>query len=709
MRISTRLMLSLMLLGSAHAEGAADKPADALEEVVVTATLRQQPLQEAPVSATVLTAETLRTVGQQHFEDVLGLVPNLNWAAATSRPRYFQIRGIGELEQYQGAPNPSVGFLIDDIDFSGLGMAATLFDVQQIEVLRGPQGTRYGANALAGLIAVRSAEPTDAFTMNASASVADYDTRSAGAVASGPIESLNSAWRVAVQQYRSDGFEKNDFLGRDDTNDRDELTARAKWRWQPSAATRVDATFLHADLDNGYDAWSNDNSWHSQSDKPGKDTERVDGGAVKLVSSSWAPATVTAIATLADFHNVNSFDGDWGNAQYWAPSISDFYASDDRDIENRSLELHLSSPQPASTEALGWLVGVYGFQTTEHLAQLSVGTFDIGDPQFAFTVDDHLKSRYRATNVAVFAQLDGAWTEQWSWQVGTRGEQRDAHYRDQGVVQGEDSAIRDDEHDRMWGGNATLSYRFSPALMLYSGVARGYKAGGFNLGLAHRAQPRFDPEKLWSYEVGAKGNALDGTVVFDTTAFYMQRRDVQIRTGSQLDANDPNSYIFVTDNAAKGHNYGLETSVTWQIVRELELTASLGLLHTEVSGILDTTGQKIPARAQASAPEYQAACSATYRHPLGWMARVDWTALDSYYFDYGHNQRSKSYTLTHLKAGYETQRWSAYAWVRNVFDKNYAIRGFYFVIDPAGSDPTLYTQRGDPRVIGMTAEWRFGE
>ena len=93
----------------------------------------------------------------------MGLVPNLNWAGDTSLPRYFQIRGIGELQQYQGAPNPSVGFLIDDIDFSGLGMAATLFDVDHIEVLRGPQGTLYGANALAGLIYVRSAEPADTF------------------------------------------------------------------------------------------------------------------------------------------------------------------------------------------------------------------------------------------------------------------------------------------------------------------------------------------------------------------------------------------------------------------------------------------------------------------------------------------------------------------------------------------------------------------
>ena len=126
---------------------------------MVTAELRDRELQQLPASATVLDAHTLEIAGVQHFQDVLGLVPNLNWSAGTSRPRFFQLRGIGELEQWQGAPNPSVGFLIDGIDFSGVGMPATLNDVERIEVLRGPQGTAYGANALAGLIAVNTRAP----------------------------------------------------------------------------------------------------------------------------------------------------------------------------------------------------------------------------------------------------------------------------------------------------------------------------------------------------------------------------------------------------------------------------------------------------------------------------------------------------------------------------------------------------------------------
>src|SRR6202046_5722535 len=174
-----------------------------LGEIIVTATLRAAPAIDVPASVTVLDARTLRDAGRANLEDVLGLIPNLNWAGDTSLPRYFQLRGIGELEQYQGAPNPSVGFLIDDIDFSGLGTAGTLYDLDQAEVLRGPQATRYGANALGGLIYLEGGE---------------YGTQSEGAVISGPVDALDSSFRLAAQRYYTNGYFNNVYLNRNDTN-----------------------------------------------------------------------------------------------------------------------------------------------------------------------------------------------------------------------------------------------------------------------------------------------------------------------------------------------------------------------------------------------------------------------------------------------------------------------------------------------------------
>src|ERR1700680_5319280 len=173
---------------------------DTLDEIVVTAGLRATSVAELPQSVTVLGLDTLRAAGVQHFEDVLGLIPDLSWAAGTSRPRFYQLRGIGEVEQYQGAPNPSVGFLIDDIDFSGVGMPATLFDVRQVEVLLGPQGTVYGANALAGLITVRTEDPSQYFTVHGEATVGDYETRAVGIALSDGVDGGRGGWRVAGHQ-----------------------------------------------------------------------------------------------------------------------------------------------------------------------------------------------------------------------------------------------------------------------------------------------------------------------------------------------------------------------------------------------------------------------------------------------------------------------------------------------------------------------------
>src|SRR5687767_11193899 len=200
---SCALLSAVSLLGMGCPPAFAATP-DGLEEIVVTASLRPEPARRVPVSTTVLDSATLRAAGLQHFADVLGLIPNLNWAGGTSRPRYFQLRGIGELEQYQGAPNPSVGFLIDDIDFSGVAMPATLFDVQRVEVLRGPQGTAYGANALAGLVNMVSVAPQAGFHARAEAEAGSFGARSGGLVLNDSLGE-DAAWRVAAHAFKGDG------------------------------------------------------------------------------------------------------------------------------------------------------------------------------------------------------------------------------------------------------------------------------------------------------------------------------------------------------------------------------------------------------------------------------------------------------------------------------------------------------------------------
>ena len=150
----------IALVAAAALPAMAQPPA--LEEIVVTAELRTTSLLDQPASTSVVTANEIRQRAAQHLEDILNVAPNVNFASGASRARFFQVRGIGERSQFQEPLNPSIGFIIDGIDFSGLGTAGTLFDVDQVEILRGPQGTLHGANALAGLILslIHISEPT---------------------------------------------------------------------------------------------------------------------------------------------------------------------------------------------------------------------------------------------------------------------------------------------------------------------------------------------------------------------------------------------------------------------------------------------------------------------------------------------------------------------------------------------------------------------
>jgi len=148
--------------------------AQQLEEVIVTAEFRPVNIQNQAASVSVLGADDIAQRAAQHLEDVLNIAPNVNFSSGSSRARFYQIRGIGERSQFQEPLTPSIGFVIDGVDFSGLGTAGTLFDVDQVEILRGPQGTLHGANALAGLINIRTGQPQAEPALKIEAGLADY-------------------------------------------------------------------------------------------------------------------------------------------------------------------------------------------------------------------------------------------------------------------------------------------------------------------------------------------------------------------------------------------------------------------------------------------------------------------------------------------------------------------------------------------------------
>ena len=661
-----------------------------LEEVVVTAALADTRLEDMPASVTVLRPDVLAAAGTSHFGDVLGSVPNLSFAGGTSRPRYFQIRGIGELEQYEGAPNPSVGFLIDDIDFSGIAMPASLFDVSQAEILRGPQGTIYGANALAGLISLRSQAPQQGFAARAELEAGDYDTWSAGLVLNDSFEAGDTAWRLALHRDSGDGFRRNAFLQRDDTNGFDENLARLRVSSQLTTALQMNLTLIYSDVDNGYDAWSIDNSRVTQSDRPGHDVQQSTAAALRLDYDGWDGLTLRSVTTFAQADMGYSFDGDWGNDAFWGVNGPyDFYESIDRRRRNFTQEFRLRGGDVRRT---AWVAGVYALRMDEDYDFLDLYNGD---------VYRQLDSSYRAVNLAAYGQLDHALRSDLSLSLGLRLERRDAHYSDS-------NALHSDPRDDMVGGHASLTWQYADNRSAYVALTRGYKAGGINTSSAPIPEDLrgFDPEYAWNLETGLSTRSADGRFDTRTSLFYMRRSNQQVSSSVQTDPQNPLDFVLLTDNAAKGENYGLETALGWRPVRALRLGATVGLLQAQ---FLDYTldGRDLGGRDSPHAPNYQLGLTAEWRSTRGWFVQADGQAVDAFYFSASHDERAPAYQIVNLRLGYARDRWQVTAFARNLFDEQYAVRGFFFANEPPDWIDKRYTQNGDPRTWGARLEIRF--
>jgi iron complex outermembrane recepter protein len=683
---------------------ASDTSDPELDEIIVTASLRSTSVADLPQSVTVLGRDTLRDAGVQHFGDVLGLIPDLNWAAGTSRPRFFQLRGIGEVEQYQGAPNPSVGFLIDDIDFSGVGVPATLFDTQQIEVLRGPQGTTYGANALAGLISVRTAEPGNEFELNSEITGANYDTRAASLAVGDGFADGNAGWRLVAQQYLSDGFRHDAYLNENSTNGYDEGTLRGKLRWQISDSLRADLTLMHVNIDNGYDAWSVYNTYTTYSNQPGRDAQRSDGLSLRLSATLVGLGELRSVTSAANSKILYSFDGDWGNDSLWGPYAPyDYFQSDNRTRRTLSEDLRLvGDPSRVLFGRIRWLAGIYALRLTEsdHL----VYTYD---DQYYGAGSSVLDSQYSATNVALYGSLEADLGARTTLSGGLRLEQRDAQYADNADIQ----TPFPSQHNHMAGGNLSWQRVLDGAEHLYVTLARGYKGGGFNIGSEILAEQRsFGPESLWSLETGLKYAQPSSPLELQADLFYMRRQNMQVYLSEQLQQNNPLAYVFYTQNASDGENLGLEGEASFHIDTRWQVSGSISVLRTrylDVTGVFGDLG--LDGRAQPFAPGYKLSAALEYHHPAGWFARLDASALDSFYYYTSDAQTSRAYNLENVRAGYQTGSWTASLWIRNLFDARYAQQGFYFGLIPPNFPNQSFLQLGDPRQIGITIDFRLGQ
>jgi outer membrane receptor protein involved in Fe transport len=705
-KLAGALATTSLFLAFAHVGAQEDPTSEVLEEIVVTAGFRDNALMTTPASISVVDAETIENRGAWHLESILNTSANINYSGGGSRAKFVQVRGVGDLEQFVDPKHyPSVGITLDEINIGGTANAGMLFDVEQVEVLRGPQGTRFGGSALAGMVNIRSNSPTDTLEGFIEAGAGSYGSWNLGGVVSGPMSETVSG-RLAIQQVNSDGYIDNAFLGRDDTNGYDETTVRATLNFEPTDSSIYSLTLLKFDGSNGYDAFSLDNTRMTLSDEPGRDNQESVAVAGKAEWQVSDLATLQAVATWIGSDLEYGFDEDWTFAGICdgtlCDPVFDFFSNTDsyvRDRDEASLDLRLLGASESGS--VQYVLGVYAQQRDEDLLRQYYGEF---------------QSFYDTERQAIYGQVEFNLSDRLALTTGLRFENFDDSYMDS-------FGFESRNDDDLQSGEVALTYQVTNDTLLYATLARGDKAGGVNTEASSNLplmQPQFQAfiqprlrvatETLVNREIGIKGRYLDDRLDLRAAVFHMDRDDAQLESWMWDSMNF--LWIGFLDNV-DGSNVGAELEMTYEATTNVSLFGSVGWVDTEVDEIttfdLDLDNFVIKRDIeQAKAPTWQYNFGANIRFGDRLSARVEIEGRDASRFGYYHDSTTSSYDLLNASLRYRSGDVEYLLWGRNLTDQDYSVHGLYFANDPRkGWINETYYQYGEPRVIGVSARYYF--
>ena len=682
------------------------------KEIIVHAGLSDESLQKVASSVTVINGDLIRETGTDHFQSLTEQIPNLNWAGGTSRPRYFQIRGIGERSHYfgEGPPNFSVGFVMDDMDLSGLGMVGLLYDLDQIEVFKGPQSSVYGPNAMAGLISMRATNPTDQFEMKSSTNFGSDNHYGGSSVMNVRLMKNMNMRLTGIYNY-SDGFRENVSQNITDSNKREEAFSRMKLSYNPNNRLSILATLIYAELKNGYDVWAPDNNtdFITYSNDKGEDSQRTYGYSLRAQFEASENLNITSITSFTVTDLVHAYDGDWADSTYWHdnhgfdPAVEgwayEFYDKNERNRSNLTQEIRLSMGSIImggyfkqlieQDEAMGYLYGGAATDATSHYDFLVAAGY--GQYGVNLTPSLKLKANVRFENNSIKYEgtsqgLNDYWEKIKLPPIN--------FYIDHAMI----------------GYRTSLHYLKDKFTSFYFSVSQGYKSGGVNQQpyLSDTSRP-FDPEFIQNFEVGL--NRVTNIYRTQLSAFYSLRKDQQVSLSSQQVEGDPNSFLFYTTNAGSGTIQGFEWENTLNVSSNLNMDASLGYLTTWVDKFTYFAAEGVEAiggnRKAAMSPEITGSVGFNYENESGFFASILMSFKDEYYFSDSHDQKSVPYSLLSLTLGKSFRKTTTAIWIRNAMDERYTTRGFYFGLIPPTYPDQLWKSYGDPKQIGVTIDYTF--
>jgi iron complex outermembrane recepter protein len=694
----------------------------AIQEVVVTAQKRVERLQDVPVPVSAIDADALANANQLRLQDYYSKIPGLGLALiGDGGVPAITIRGIVT----GGITNPTVGVVVDEVSYGAsvsIGIAPSAPDIDpgdlaRVEVLRGPQGTLYGASSIGGLLKYVTIDPSaEKFSGNVQAGVVSVHEGEIGQTLRGAINvplSDTFAVRASAFTTREPGYVDNVRTGKDDVNRRDSDGGRLSALWRPSDVFSLKLSALIQDSER-FGTGDVDTALG-----PGLTHGAIKGSSEYGRTTEAYSATMTATLGRVDLTSATGYNVDeTKTAIDLTPSCVSFGCAASfgvtggvgplsREIEKFTQEVRVSLPVG---ERIHWLLGAF-YTSEDTFVDLDWLAADIVTGEVAGTllaIDQPAKFDERAafTNLTFDitdrfdVQLGGRYSEnEQSFSAVRSGSLQQSFYPDAPILPELDSK------DSAFTYLLTPRLRVTPDFMTYARITSGYRPGGRNVNCGAAGVPCvFDPDTTKNYEIGFKGNLLGRALSFDASLYYIDWKDIQFQLTS--------SGIVHTGNAARAKSQGVELSMeskpltgltmsAWVVYNEAELTERTPATATNVSG---RPGDRLPYSSRVSGN-----FSVEQEFPLWSVASGYAGASVSYVGDRKGLFRQAglaretfpSYTQVDLRTGVRFGTWTVSAFVNNLADERGILR--------SGRDSlrSTFLTFIEPRTVGMSLNKRF--
>lgn len=691
------------LLGSADARAQQATESGRIEQIVVTARRREESLQDVPVSITAFSSDALERNMFEGIADYLSRSPNVSFISTGSRDRKeLSIRGVtNQLDSAEAlVPSGTFGFYIDGFNVSSATRNPAVMDLERIEVLRGPQGTYFGRNAIGGAINITTKKPEQAWFGQIGADFSRFSTYDLEIIGNAPLVEDKLAARLALKYHESDGHIENIHpIG--GGNDSLYKYGRLSIRYTPTDRLTVDVIGAYSDevvgmregVPSGVMSMFAAGLYGPLADPDGigffpENTDRVNFNREQEVGADYRYITANVEYVFDDFvlTSITGYldskmfllgDVDGGSRDY-------FYETKPIFRDSTSQEIRLQSEVGG---ALDWTVGGIVSRDRGSIAQKTfagdAGIFGLPSGfQITGTFGDS-----ETLSSAVFGELLWHAADRLDVLFGLRYTHEEIEISQYNVSSGViNNFVADETTFDDVSPKVSVSYDLTDDTRVYGTVAKGFKAGGVQIG-TQLEESSYAPEELWNYEIGVKSEFFDGRARLNAAAFYADWKDLQ--AAFAVARTDPDGTIIWNSgiqNAASAGNLGAEAELTALLTDDLIVSFGAGYIDAQFddfpNAFVNGKGRDLSERRIPNAPEWTLNGDAEYGFRLA--DRDAYVRLEWYYRDEIRSNLQSlvredegfpfvvpSYHHVNLRAGIDSERFSIAAYVENLFDEVY--------------------------------------